>query len=266
MESTIPPSSTHPANGSELERLRQRVEELTHERDQLLAAVDILREITSSLHFTEILQRIARRLGELFGLDRCSIYLAGEVAAEARLVATYEDPSLRNLVVDLARYPELERAFASGQTVYIPDAATDPVLQRVWPALGTRQVRSIVVVPIRWRTGVIGAIFLRTEQETPLSEADVRFCETIASFTARALRNAHRYETLRHTSTEPAERERRAGLERIALMAFLRRLLDRYATSPDHLWAETLLGRASDEELDRLTSVAMRVVAEEARG
>ncbi|HEX7123477.1 MAG TPA: GAF domain-containing protein [Gemmatimonadaceae bacterium] len=252
---------------SELARLRHRVAELTRERDQLLAAVDILREITSSLHFTEILQHIARRLGDLYGLDRCSIYLAGEVAAEVRLVATYEDPSLSNLVVDLARYPELERAFASGQTVYIPDAATDPLLQSVRPAFGTRQVQSIVVVPIRWRTDVIGAVFLRTEADgTPFSDADIRFCEMIATFTARALRNAHRYETLRRANSDHQERERRAGLERIALLAFLRRLLDRYATSADHLWAETLLGRASDEELDRLTSVAMQVLAEEARG
>ena len=49
-------------------------------------------------------------------------------------------------------------------------------------------------------------------------------------------------------------------------LAFLRRLLERYATSAEHLWAETLLARASDEELDRLTSVAMQVITEEARG
>lgn len=267
MNATAILSHTDRGDDAELARLRLRIAELTRERDQLLVAVDILRDLASSLHFTEILQHIARRLGELYGLDRCSIYLAGDVAAEVRLVATYEDPSLRNLVVDLARYPELERAFASGQTVYIPDAASDPLLQSVRSTLDARQVRSIVVVPIRWRTDVIGAVFLRTEQDaTPFSDSDIRFCEMIAMFTARALRNAHRYESLRRANSQQEERDRRAGLERIALLAFLRRLLDRYATSADHVWAETLLGRASDEELDRLTSVAMQVVAEEARG
>ena len=51
-----------------------------------------MQEVSSSLHFTEILQRIARRLGDLFGLDRCSIYLAGDVAEEVRMVATFEEP------------------------------------------------------------------------------------------------------------------------------------------------------------------------------
>jgi GAF domain-containing protein len=264
---TAPFSDSPAATESELARLRLRVDELSHERDQLLVAVDILQEISSSLHFTEILQRIARRLGELFGLDRCSIYLAGDAAAEVRLVATYEDPSLQNLVVDLDRYPELKRAFESGLTVFIPEATRDPLLEPAWATLDDRSVRSIVVVPVRWRANVIGAVFLRTERgSTPFSDADIRFCEMIASLTAKALRNAHRYESLERASGENAERARRAALERIALLAFLRRLLERYATSTEHLWAETLLARASDEELDRLTSVAMRVIVEEARG
>ncbi len=247
--------------------LATRLEELTRERDQLLVAVDILQEISSSLHFSEILQRIARRLGELFGLDRCSIYLAGDLAAEVRLVATYEDPTLRNLVVDLDRYPELKHAFESGTTLFIPDATREAMLQSIWPALDDRSVRSIVVIPVRWRTNVIGAMFLRTERgSSPFSDADVRFCEMIASLAAKALRNAHRYETLQRATGDQAERERRAALERIALIAFLRRLLEHHATSPEHVWSETLLARASDEELDRLTSVAAQVITAEAVG
>jgi hypothetical protein len=82
--------------------LRARVAELERERDHLVAVVDILTEISASLHFTDILRTIARKLGETFGLDRCSIYLAGD-AQSVRLVATYEDPSIGNLIVDLDR-------------------------------------------------------------------------------------------------------------------------------------------------------------------
>ena len=261
------PTQSTVDTGSDVPLLQARVEELTRERDQMAVALDIMQEVSSSLHFTEILQRIARRLGDLFGLDRCSIYLAGDVAEEVRMVATFENPELGNLVVDLSRYPELKRAFESGQTVFIPEATRDPILERVWGTLDDRAVRSIVVVPVRWRTNVIGAIFLRTDQgSTAFSESDVRFCEMIASLTAKALRNAHRFGSLKRANSEQVERDRRAALERIALIAFLRRLLERYATSAEHLWAETLLARASDEELDRLTSVALQVITEEARG
>lgn len=253
--------------GEEINRLQARVRELTREKEHLIATVDILQEISSSLHFVDILQAIAGKLGKMFGLDRCSIFLAGERDEGVRLVASYEDPSIRNLVVDLDRYPELKRAFASGETVFIPDAVNDPAYRNVRTALDARNVRSIIVVPIQWRKDVIGAIFLRTERDAlPFSDTDVRFTQVVAELTAKALRNAHRFEALLRSSESEHSASRRADLERIALVAFLRRLLDRYAGSQDHMWAETLLPKASDEELERLVEVALNVVAEEAKG
>src|SRR3954467_5470115 len=126
-----PPQSTEPLSPSdELARLRARLATLERERDHLAAIVDILQEVASSLHFIDVLQTIARKLGETFGLDRCSIFLSGD-KSEVRLVASYEDPSIRNLIVDLHRYPELKRAFESGETVFIPDAANDPSLASI---------------------------------------------------------------------------------------------------------------------------------------
>lgn len=246
--------------------LEARVGELTRERDNLAAVVDILQSISASLHFEEILQTIARKLGEAFGLDRSSIFLAGE-RSEVRLVASYEDPSIRNLVVDLDRYPELKRAFKSGETVFVPDAMKDPMFLAVRDELDLRKVRSIVVVPIRWRQEVIGAIFLRTERDsTPFSETDVKFCQTIADLTGSALRNAHRFDAMLKASADKPGDQQRTELPAIALLAFLRRLLDRYASSDSHIWAETLLAKASDEELERLVGVTLQVIEEEAKG
>lgn len=249
-----------------IEELETRIVELTRERDNLASVVDILQSISASLHFEEILQTIARKLGEAFGLDRSSIFLAGE-RKEVRLVASYEDPSIRNLVVDLDRYPELKRAFKSGETVFVPDAMKDPMFLAVRDELDLRKVRSIVVVPIRWRQEVIGAIFLRTERGSdPFTETDLKFCQTIADLTGKALSNAHRFETMLKSSDAKPNDERRSELPAIALLAFLRRLLDRYAASESHVWAETLLAKASDEELERLVGVALQVIEEEAKG
>ena len=239
---------------------------MERERDHLSAIVDILQEVSSSLHFVDVLQTIARKLGETFGLDRCAIFLSGD-KDEVRLVASYEDPSIRNLVVDLNRYPELKRAFESGETVFIPDAANDPSLASIKATLDLRNVRSIVVVPIRWEGSVIGAIFLRTERDAdPFSETDVRFCQTVASLTANALRNAYRFESLMRSQQDVAIAQRKSELQRVALVGFLRRLLDRYAKGEEQSWAETLLPRAADEELERLVTVAMQVLDEEAKG
>ncbi|HWZ28695.1 MAG TPA: GAF domain-containing protein, partial [Gemmatimonadales bacterium] len=133
-------------NQAEGERLAARVAELEHERKHLLAVIEILKEVSGTLHFTDILQSIARKLGEAFGLDRCSIFLAERGGKSVRLVASYEDPTIRNYVVDLERYPELKRAIQAAETVFIPDAANDPSLKHVRTDLVNRRVKSITVV------------------------------------------------------------------------------------------------------------------------
>jgi GAF domain-containing protein len=250
----------------DIERLQGRVRALEHERKHLLAVIEILQEIGGSLHFVDIVQAVARRLGEAFGLDRSSIFLVERGGRTVRLVASYEDPSIRNYVVDLERYPELAQAIRTGQTVHIDDVSTDTTLRHVRGALATRRVKSITVVPITWRGAAIGAIFLRTFRDgQPFSEADVRFCQVVASLTARALRNAHRFERLQQRRDDPDGSDRRAERERAALVGFMRRLLETFAER-EGPWDESELARSSAAEIERLVGVAMAVIAQEATG
>jgi len=257
--------TAQPELSEEVDRLQARVRELEHERKHLLAALEILQEIAGSLHFVDIMQSIARRLGEVFGLDRCSIFLAERDNKTARLVASFEDPSIRNYVVDLERYPELRRALTDGETVYIPDVEQDPSMAHLKGTFDTRRVRSITVVPITWRRVAIGAILLRSFRDSPaFSEADVRFCQVVASLTAKALRNAHRFEKLqqRVAGGDPLG-GRVMERERVALIGFLRRLLDEFAAR-EGPWSEGILARASADEIERLVGVALTVLQQEA--
>src|ERR1044071_3659890 len=115
---TINSALTH----AEAERLAARIAELEHERRHPLAVIEILKEDSRSFNLIYILHSITRHPRESFGLDRCSIFLGEKGGKQVRLVASYEDPTIRNYVVDLDRYPELKRAMVSGETVFIPDA------------------------------------------------------------------------------------------------------------------------------------------------
>ena len=249
--------------------LATRILELERERERLVTIISILQELAGTLHFVDILQTIARRLGETFGLDRSSIFLAEGGSRTVRLVASYEDPSIRNLVLDTTRYPEIERAMRSGETVFIADATIDPSLKHVKGALSRRKVKSITVVPIKYRGAAIGCIFLRTFKDgEALSEADIKFTQTVADLTAKALRNAHRYESLlKRTRGLPAGPAAAPGaeLQRAALISYLQRLLAAFAER-DQAGLEQLLPDASAAELQRLVGVTMTVLAEEAKG
>ncbi len=244
----------------EVERLQARLSALEQERKHLLAVIEILQEIGGSLHFADIVQSVTRRLGETFGLDRCSIFLAEKGGKAVRLVASYEDPGIRNYVVDVDRYPELRRALQTGETVFIADAATDPSLTPARGAPAARKVKSITAIPISWRGAAIGAILLRTFREGPsFSAADLQFCQVVANLTAKALRNAHRFERLRNRRGDSGELRRRER-EQAALIGFLRQLLTSYRDALD----DDDAAGAGSAELTRLVGVAQAVLSQEA--
>jgi GAF domain-containing protein len=247
----------------EVERLQARVQALEQERKHLLAVIEILQEIGGTLQFGDIVQSVALRLGETFGLDRCSIFLAERGGKRVRLVASYEDPAIRNYVVDVERYPELRRALESGETVYIADAATDPSLGAAQGVLAARRVKTITAIPISWRGAAIGAILLRTFREGPsFSAADLQFCQVVANLTAKALRNAHRFERLQERRGEGGELRQRER-EQAALIGFLRQLLAAYPPAA----AESVggnLSAAGSPEISRLVDVAQAVLGQEA--
>jgi len=244
----------------DVERLQARLTALEQERRHLLAVIEILQDIGGSLHFAEVVQSVTLRLVETFGLDRCSIFLAERGGESVRLVASYEDPGIRNYTVDLDRYPELRRALQTGETVFIADAATDPSLGPARWALAARKVKTITVIPISWRGTAIGAIFLRTFRDGPsFSAADLQFCQVVANLTAKALRNAHRFERLRKRKGEDEDARRRVQ-EQASLISFLRRLLTVYPPPSEE---EPGLAEGVSSELERLVGVAQAVLSQE---
>lgn len=249
----------------ELQLLRERVDALEGERRRLLSLIEILRDMTGAIHYPDVVQVVTRRLGHLFDLDRCSVFLAPRAGgSDVHLVASYEDPALRNHLVDLGRYPEVRRALDTGRVVYIPDALAEPALAGASLQLASRRAQSIAVVPMLWQGHVIGALFLRTAHGGPvLSGEDLHFCQVIAEATARALRLAHRLERLQ--ARDGARALLVADRERAVLLGFLRRLLAAFGEH-DRAAVESLLPRVSGQEIDRLVGVTLSVLGQEARG
>ncbi|MSR07217.1 MAG: hypothetical protein EXR93_09160 [Gemmatimonadetes bacterium] len=92
------------------------------------------------------------------------------------VVAAFENPMLRNLKIELRRYPEIRRALATQQPVLVTDVLTDPLYADVraeWAheAIGVT-TRSAIALPFALRGQRSGCFFLRTTSEDPaLTEA-----------------------------------------------------------------------------------------------
>jgi len=164
------------------------------------AMVEILHEVTDSLKPDEIYHILARRVARVLNIARCAMVLATPGDEMGLVVAAYENPMLRNLQIELARYPEIRRAISTGALVLVEDVRTDPLYaeERVrWEKEKvTVPTRSAVAVPFSIQDQQRGVFFLRTTGDDPsLTRADASFAETVIRNAVGAIEKAYHFET-----------------------------------------------------------------------
>ena len=163
--------------------------------------VDILHEVTDSLKPEEIYHILARRVARALSKSRCSLVLAQPGDLFGTVVAAYENPMLRNLRIQLGRYPEILKALETDQAVIVEDVGTDPLFAEVreaWERDGLEvQIGSVVALPFRMRDQQAGVLFLRTtREEPPLTRADAQFADTVIKGAVAAIEKAHDFASI----------------------------------------------------------------------
>src|SRR6185503_17600807 len=179
--------------------MRTRAE--TREAQEALRARDLLfdifQEVSSALRPDEIFQTLVRRVGQAFGLSHCSFVLTSPGDDKGRVVAVYENPAIRDLRVDLSRYPEIQEAIRTERPVVIHNVHEHPLFASIRQQWSEQQVevnvQAAVALPVFVQGRAAGVFFLRTEKGEPeLRSADVAFANTIAQAAARVLENEER--------------------------------------------------------------------------
>ena len=164
------------------------------------AMVDILHEVTDSLKPDEMYHILARRVARALNISKCSMVLAKPGDQQGVVVAAYENPMLRNLQIELSRYPEIRKAVSTGRLVLVEDVATDALYEderRRWEREAIKvPTRSAVALPFWMKDQQIGVFFLRTTgDDPPLTRADAQFAETVIKTAVSAIEKAYDFET-----------------------------------------------------------------------
>ena len=164
------------------------------------AMVDILHEVTDSLKPDEMYHILARRVARALNISKCSMVLAKPGDQQGVVVAAYENPMLRNLQIELSRYPEIRKAVSTGRLVLVEEVATDPLYEderRRWEREDIKvPTRSAVALPFWMKDQQIGVFFLRTTgDDPPLTRADASFAETVIKTAVSAIEKAYDFET-----------------------------------------------------------------------
>jgi len=169
----------------------------TRSRAEMVA---ILKEVTATHKPEEIYQILVRRVAQGLRIARCSVVLAAPGATEGTVVAAYENPTLRDLRVELAKYPEIVRALETGETVMVGDVNEDPLYEDVKMIIATEadaisRTRSVIALPFPLNGRLAGVFFLRTTaDDPPLNRLDLGFAEQVIEAAVTALEKAYNLE------------------------------------------------------------------------
>lgn len=178
-------------------RLHEYVEALARKEHDAKVVLELTQALASALDIRDILFTVVRRIAEVARVDRCSIVLVRDKGEVGYVVAASDDKDLRDLPIDLAKYPEIQRVLKTGEVLVIEDARAHPLFDLVRPELPPDGFRALAILPILFEDKAMGVLFLRGRRPVALREHELSLARTVASATAIALRNARILQSLR---------------------------------------------------------------------
>ena len=179
-------------------RLRASLHELARKERDARVMVEITQALTSSLDFREILATVVGRIAEVMRVERCSIVVAHEAGDVGYVLVASDDAGVRDLPIELERYPEIQRVLQTRRPLTIEDATSHPMFWEVRAHVSTTRYPMLTLIPIGSEERAVGVLFLRaSEARGSLDEREVSLCQVVANATAIAIRNARVVQKLR---------------------------------------------------------------------
>jgi PAS domain S-box-containing protein len=186
-------------------RVRDYVDRLGRRERDLRTVVELIQTLASRLDIRDILFTLVARLAAIAKVDRCSIVLMGERANIGYVVATSDNEQLRDLPIDLEKYPEIQEALSSGTTLVIRDAGSHRLLEAVRQRDGVVGFASIALLPLVHEGRSMGVLFLRSRRPVAFADDEMTLLQTVSNATAISLRNARILSELRKETQENVE-------------------------------------------------------------
>src|SRR5205085_745464 len=143
------------------------------ERDAQVV-LELTQALSSSLDFRDILFTVVRRIAEVAKVERCSIVLVRDEGDVGYVVAASDDEHLRDLPIELTKYPEIREVMASGEPLVIRDTRTHPLLDVVRKGLPPAGFSSLALLPIVFESAADGIVVIDSEGKVLFSNPRAR--------------------------------------------------------------------------------------------
>ncbi len=233
------------------DRVRERTQQLSEEKERLQAVYDITHELTASLDLNEILEKTLALASKAVGARRGSIMLR-DTPDDTLVCQAVLDGSgmvkVANIPISFEGGPSLANwVLRHREAVRIGDVRSDP--RWIREEGRAEDVRSVVAVPLIGQDDPLGVLILRSPEIDFFSDSQVRLLMTIAGEIAIVINNAKLHSFITDIATSRAELLNQQREENTKTQAILQSLGEGVIVLNEHNQI-VLFNRAAEEMLD----------------
>ena len=166
---------------------------------------DSLRVLSEVTDHHEALTTVLSQVAELASSNRVNLIEGDLETSQGLVAASSDDPNLKDLKIDLEKYPEVREVLLNSNIVYIKDITTNPLTKGIQEQVKSIKITSLLVFPIRHRNHTLGSLNVRLAGETSASEKYIKTFYMVALALGPKL--AARKLLRRHNAPKPAVSE-----------------------------------------------------------
>ncbi len=144
-------------------------DDLKAEPTQVLAGFqllyDCLRILSEVRETHKSVFEVLKRLADISKSPRVNLILADVNTNLASVIASSDDESMSDKIVDLEKYPEVREVVLKNTIVYIKDITQNPLTKDIKKNLKDIDITSLLVFPIRHRSETLGTLAVRLSKD-----------------------------------------------------------------------------------------------------
>ncbi|MCG6962130.1 MAG: GAF domain-containing protein [Acidobacteria bacterium] len=167
--------------------------------EDLAALLNVISALASTLDLPSLMQTAITSACDVMGLDTGAIYLLNGStlvlqATTPPLTADFPDEYRR---APLEEHPHIGASLASGDPVWVADAASEPMSPAERGVCESRGLRSILYVPLAVDGTAAGAFIVASVDEpAEFGRTDIELCRTLGHQISLAVTNAQLHDSL----------------------------------------------------------------------
>ncbi len=170
---------------------------ISMDKNDLFSVLEILKAISARRRSHDILYVFVEQIARVVQMERCSVVRVWGGESRGHVLASHEDEHVRDLAIDLRKYPELRHALDTRHKVIVDDIQHAPLTAEFTAELRRADIQSLIVIPIVLFDANVGSLFLRAARKhAPFTAREISFFEIVAEAASNALERAHLFESI----------------------------------------------------------------------